>query len=448
MLTNLYLENFKTWAEVDVEFRGLTGLFGANSSGKSSIIQFLLLLKQTKEATDRTISLDFNGKFARLGAVTDALHNHDPDLTLTWKLDFELDDDLVIQDPSNKRTAFLVKSNQFSISSSVENSSLGAVGTKLQYWVGKTEFSLERKRGDKNAFDLKAKGLDFKFIRTPGRAWQLPSPNKSYAFPDQARTYYQNASLLADLEATYEKEIDNIYYLGPLREPPKREYVWGKTRPLDVGLKGELVIDAILAASADKRQYNLVHRGRLKSFQEIVAHWLQEMGLIQNFEIKEIAQGTGYYQAWVRTRKNSPPVLLTDVGFGISQVLPIIVLLYYVPENSTVIFEQPEIHLHPLAQSALADLFINVWHRRGVQIVFESHSEHLLLRMQRRIAEEELDDDDIIMHSAAFDSRGSKLDQLEINELGQIANWPSHFMGDAFGETLAAEKARLKRLMK
>jgi predicted ATPase len=172
------------------------------------------------------------------------------------------------------------------------------------------------------------------------------------------------------------------------------------------------------------------------------------MGLIEAFEIKEIAQGTGYYQAWVQTRKNSPPVLLTDVGFGISQVLPIIVLLYYVPENSTVIFEQPEIHLHPLAQSAVADLFINVWERRGVQIVFESHSEHLLLRMQRRIAEEALNDEDVIMHSASSNGRGSKLEELLIDELGQISNWPAHFMGDAFGETLAAEKARLKRLMK
>jgi hypothetical protein len=279
MLTNLHLENFKSWADVDVEFRGLTGLFGANSSGKSSIIQFILLLKQTKEATDRTLSLDFNGRFVRLGGVNDALHGHDSELTLSWKLDFELENELTIQDPSDKRTAWLVKSDEFSIASSVESGSLGAVGTKLQYWVGDKEFSLERKRGDKNAFDLKAKGLEFKFIRTPGRAWQLPGPNKSYAFPDQARTYYQNASLLADLEATYEEQIDKVYYLGPLREPPKREYVWGKTRPIDVGLRGELVIDAILAASADKRHYNLVHRGRLRSFQEIVAYWLQERQL-------------------------------------------------------------------------------------------------------------------------------------------------------------------------
>lgn len=172
------------------------------------------------------------------------------------------------------------------------------------------------------------------------------------------------------------------------------------------------------------------------------------MGLIHSFEIKEIAEGAGYYQALVKIGRHSTPALLTDVGFGVSQVLPIIVLLYYAPENSTIIIEQPEIHLHPLAQSALADLFINVVERRGLQILFESHSEHLLLRLQRRIAEEILGQDDVILHSASYRGNASHLGQLEVDEFGQIYNWPEHFMGDAFGETLAAEKARLRRFNK
>jgi predicted ATPase len=448
MINNLWIENFKTWSQVEAECRPLTGLFGANSSGKSSIIQFILLLKQTKEATDRSIALDFNGRYVKLGRFYDVIHNHDRELDLNWSIEFELDAQLTIRDPSSKRTDVLEKSNEFALSATVEDGELGAVGTEIHYWIGNSEFYLERKRGDRTAFDLKAKGSNFKFIRTPGRAWQLPGPNKSYAFPDQARTYYQNASLLADLEAAYEAEIDNIYYLGPLREHPKREYIWSKTRPIDVGLRGELTVDAILAATVDDRRFNLVHRGKLRSFQEIVAYWLKKMGLIHSFEIKEIAEGAGYYQALVKIGKNSTPTLLTDVGFGVSQVLPIIVLLYYVPEDSTVILEQPEIHLHPLAQSSLADLFINVMERRGVQIIFESHSEHLLLRLQRRMAEEELDDDDIILHSASYKGNESHLSQLELDELGQIRNWPEHFMGDAFGETLAAEKARLKRMKK
>ena len=72
---------------------------------------------------------------------------------------------------------------------------------------------------------------------------------KGYAFPDQARTYYQNAGFLADLEAAYEAELDNVFYLGPLREFPQRDYLWARSRPTDVGRKGEKAIDAILAAT-------------------------------------------------------------------------------------------------------------------------------------------------------------------------------------------------------
>lgn len=448
MLSELKIQNFKTWEKVYLEFRPITGLFGANSSGKSSLIQFLLLLKQTKEATDRGIALNFTGRFANVGSFRDVIYRHEENRGLWWSLEFNLEDDLVLQDPSTKRTAALVKSDQFAVESSVEQGSLGAVSTSLSYHVGRQTFSLVRKSNEKTAFDLQAEGSAFRFIRTPGRAWQLPGPTKAYAFPDQARTYYQNASLLADLEATYEKQIDNIYYLGPLREHPKREYVWSRTRPVDVGLAGEKTIDAILAATADSEKFNLVHRGKLKSFQEIVAHWLKEMGLISSFTIREIAKGSGYFQALVKVKPHSPEALLTDVGFGVSQVLPIIVLLYYVPEDSTVILEQPEIHLHPLAQSALADLFINVAERRNIQIIFESHSEHLLLRIQRRIAEDELDADDVILHSASYRDGESVLEELNVDDLGQISNWPENFMGDAFGETLAAERARLKRLSK
>ena len=69
---------------------------------------------------------------------------------------------------------------------------------------------------------------------------------------------------------------------------------------------------------------------------------------------------------------------MTDVGFGVSQVLPVLVLLYYVPEGSIVLMEQPEIHLHPSVQSDLADVMLEVAHDIvEVQIIVESHSEHL-----------------------------------------------------------------------
>jgi predicted ATPase len=125
-------------------------------------------------------------------------------------------------------------------------------------------------------------------------------------------------------------------------------------------------------------------------------------------------------------------------------VLPVITLLQYVPEGSTVVLEQPEIHLHPLAQAALADVIIQAATHRKVQVILESHSEHLLLRLQRRIAQKSVSAKDIKLYFCDAPRGVSTLTPLALDLFGNILNWPDKFMGDAFGETAEAELARLK----
>src|ERR1019366_2463681 len=103
MLRRLTFTNFKTWEKADIEFGQVTGLFGTNSSGKTSLIQFLLMLKQTKEATDRALSLELNGNYVKLGSFGDVVFGHDDKLSIEWSLSFEQVDDLVIVDPAQKR---------------------------------------------------------------------------------------------------------------------------------------------------------------------------------------------------------------------------------------------------------------------------------------------------------------------------------------------------------
>jgi predicted ATPase len=141
-------------------------------------------------------------------------------------------------------------------------------------------------------------------------------------------------------------------------------------------------------------------------------------------------------------------VLITDVGFGVSQVLPVLVLCYYAPEGSTIILEQPEIHLHPSVQAGLADVFIDAIKTRKIQIIVESHSEHLLRRLQRRIAEEKdgLSSQDIKLYFCNSKQDGSSsLTTLEIDDFGNIANWPENFFGDEIGDLFAMTEAAMKR---
>ncbi len=410
------------------------------------------MLKQTKEATDRALSLELNGNYVQLGLFGDFVFGHDDKLSIEWSFSFEQADDLVILDLEGKRGQALIRSKFVKVDGSVMAKGGAPQAQRLKYSVGDGTKDAPRQvvslfprvKGD--GFYLKAEGTDFHFVRTQGRAWTLPGPVKSYAFPDQARTYFQNASFLSDLEAAFENALDSIYYLGPLRDYPKRDYLWARSRPHDVGLKGEKAIDAILAATEAKETRNLKYKAKRKSFQEVVAYWLTEMGLIYEFKVAEITKVSNRWQAHVRVRPGGPEVLLTDVGFGVSQVLPVITLLYYVPEGATVILEQPEIHLHPRAQTRLADVIINIAERRNVQVILESHSEHLLLRLQRRIAEEQISADKVKLYFCEIEGTTSKALPLKLDLFGNIKNWPENFMGDAFGETAAAEKARLKRM--
>jgi len=180
-------------------------------------------------------------------------------------------------------------------------------------------------------------------------------------------------------------------------------------------------------------------------FEIFIAHWLKKLGLISDFTVTELAKNSNLYKVEVRKEKKSANVLITDVGFGVSQFLPVLVLLYYVPEGSIVLLEQPEIHLHPAVQSGLADVIVNAVQTRNIQVVVESHSEHLLRRLQLRVADESVGADDMAIYFCETWGGESKLLDLNLNLFGEIENWPPNFFGDELGEVAAIHKAALKR---
>ena len=173
--------------------------------------------------------------------------------------------------------------------------------------------------------------------------------------------------------------------------------------------------------------------------------WLKDLGLISSFEVQPITPGGQLFQVWVRRSPKAARVLITDVGFGVSQILPVIALCYYAPKGSTLILEQPEIHLHPAVQSGLVDVIIDAIHKRGIQIILESHSEHLLRRLQRRMAEEKLSPQDAALYFCSSERGESRITPLELDNFGNISNWPDNFFGDEFGELAAAQEAIINR---
>ena len=219
-----------------------------------------------------------------------------------------------------------------------------------------------------------------------------------------------------------------------MRTKTKRSYSWSGVNPESVGDAGENTIAAILSAKKQNKKLKFPH-SNYKEFEVIISESLKKMGLIEEYRIEKIGERQEY-EVKVRIKGADQFVGLPDVGFGVSQVLPVIVQLFYAPDNSVIFIEQPEIHLHPNAQALLADVIIDAINmrenqkKRRVQVIIETHSEHLLRRLQRRISEEEIKTSDVKAYFAKNNQKSSQLEELNVDEYGNILNWPDGFFGD------------------
>ncbi len=430
MITELRVQNFKSWQDTKtLQFAPLTGLFGANSSGKTSILQMLLMLKQTVESPDRyrVLHLGDERSLVDFGTFQDLLYTHNTDLSLQLELSWKSSKLLPLQ-----RT--LIPSKDITFHTEIRKESNQILVEYFHYTTEYHKFGIQRdntgKKEGRNQYELIHEG--FNAIPNQEGPLELPPPVKCYGFPDEVGANYQNLGFLSDYVLAFEKLLSNITYLGPLREYPQRSYIWAGERPQDVGVRGEKAIPALLAARADgltsPRLIN-VKRSH-KPIEERILEWLQKMELIDSYSLEPIAENRNDYEFRVKKSQKSSEVLITDVGFGVSQLLPLLVLCYYVPENTTIILEQPEIHLHPKVQSDLADVLIDVVKNRNVQIILESHSALLLNRLQRRIAEEQIDVEDTALYFCQINDGTSEIDRMRIDEYGNILNWPQDFFGD------------------
>lgn len=367
MLKHLTIENFKAWEKAEIDYGSITGFFGTNSSGKSSLLQFLLMLKQTVE---NRFELETDGDYAKLGVFEDLIYSHDMNNSIKWLIDADVDEVYPTFDVN---------------------------GDELYFRT-----------------DLLCNGV-------------INKEKNKISFEDDDH-------IIPEIQMKFHSLFADIKYLGPLRAPPQRFYYWANTSPSFLGNAGENTPTVILAR-------------RLKDplFEPSIAASLVKLGIVHSFGMEEIAPHTNQWQAKVVIKEGGRKVSLTDVGFGLSQVLPVITLLHMVPENSIVLLEQPELHLHPSAQANLADVIIDVVQTRKIQVIFESHSEQLLLRLQRRIAEEKIKAEDVKLYFCDIIKGKSELKPLEMDEYGVISNFPEDFMGDAFTEVAKAELARIDR---
>lgn len=459
MLTHLNLRNFKGWRDTGpVTLKPLTVLFGTNSSGKSSLEQFFLMLRQTVESSDRKLVLHPGDRetAVNLGSFEEMIHRRDKSAKLEFGFEWTLPAPLNVEDPKSGQS-WSGNSMAFECCVGLQNGKLTQLGVeRFAYRLkqnGKDVLTvnLEGTGGARAEFKLTA--TPFNLVRVTGRSWQLGAPSRFYGFPEQVSAYYQNADFVQDFSLALEQMLRSVCYLGPLRSRGERLYQWAGGEPENVGFAGEHSVSAMLAAK--ERLLNTGYRKHTRAFQKLIAEELQQLGLIDAFEVKQISANRKEYEVKIKTPGAPDWVDLPDVGFGVSQILPVVVQSFYAPPGSILFIEQPELHLHPGAQSNLADLFIDTLasrehgNLRGVQLIIETHSEHFLNRLQRRIAEanpaKPISSDDVACYFARTTGKESTLEALQMDLFGNIQNWPPNFFGDSMGDLMAMQKAAAER---
>ena len=417
MITELRVQNFKSWQDTDdLQLAPLTGLFGANNSGKTSILQVLLMLKQTAEhpSPDWNEPLYFGDEesLVNLGSFDDIIHRASSNSSLSIFVSWKLPEKLPLQNIGEMDTL------AFSLHMFMDTLE------GFNYRVGEHSFHVDTVTQTNNTGD----GY---YVSIPYGEDSAQSLFRCYGIRGASTTTQE---VFYDLEETFENLFSRVLYLGPLRQNPRHRYLWEGDHPKGVGKYGEQAIAALLS-----------NRVQLHPIDEQIPKWLQRLGLIDSYRVNPISDTKQDYEFLVKQYKDGPEVRLTDVGFGVSQVLPVLILCYSAPEGSILILEQPEAHLHPSAQSELGDVLVDVVKNRNVQIILESHSAFMLHRLQRRIAEEQISETDTALYFCQINDGTSEIEQLDVDEYGNIRNWPQNFFGDDVGDLVEKTKAEMKR---
>jgi hypothetical protein len=255
----------------------------------------------------------------------------------------------------------------------------------------------------------------------------------SEPWPERPQWSQQPLSIYKD---QLENVLASIRYIGPLRARPTRAYGALDNGADWVGSTGEYASQALLQGTTRKHSSS-------KELSLLFAHWVEKLDIPYKFHVRSVGDqvlGDGIRTTLVDQR-SKVSVGLTDVGSGVGQVLPLLVQAAF-GEAQIMCVEQPELHLHPRAQSALGDVLLESAGLRGsrsqakaTQWVVETHSETLLLRIKRRIREGEVDPADVCVLYVDPSRSGSVVSRLRLNDHGDfVDDWPRGFFEEAFNE--------------
>ncbi len=379
MITEVSIDNFKCFSNNETfTFGKLNLLTGINGRGKSTLLQSLLLLSQTLRRMNTPQRLLINGEWIELGTFDDIKSSSSKknSIVFHFKTDDTQQNDL-----------------RFEYGEVVNNPRIANLAGRII--DGEDKF-IEMSEATKDSTQTKL-SIDIKKTLIPLGALNTSSIFHKFHF------------IAADR-------------LGPV------EYVKKKDIPesLQLGIKGENLINVLAFNGNDIEVNDGIRRGdgSNKLLNQTI-EWLAYILDGANININGKEKASSILMMLINSQSNEHSYKPANVGFGYSYVLPLIVTGLLAKAGDVVIIENPEAHLHPRAQSRIAEFFSKVA-SFGVQVFIESHSEHILngLRVSALNPEISISFDQIAIH---YFNELFHADKLNLNEKGKITNWPDGF---------------------
>ena len=490
------IKNVKSYLDSGtIEIAPLTVFVGQNSCGKSSLLRFPVVLSQSYLSSNY-VPILFSGRYVDYGFFEDVVHNHDKDnFSFEYSYDVNLSDDRDFryvtphfeiknvgrEENNTRRVTMQINIKRIEKRTLVESSSMLIDGkkiitfgrieegfyVKLLYYIDEKNsfkkvnyiFELEHLHFEAGGFPFYDSGELFNsmfayFMGEDKQEEKTSLFKKLFLIDDHIKTdlspaektivelmdcFDKISNIMSHVYRFFNDDSKNLSYIGPFRDAPSRIY---RNSELDlggrVGTHGENVSNIL--AKNDKKTKKIVAE---------TSKWLEEnMGY--KLTIEEI--GNGFFQIVLIDRKGVRSNI-SDVGFGVSQVLPVVLQVIRegvvkkinidggVPVNKSIYIEQPELHLHPAAQSKLADLFSEcVCKEYGTNIVIETHSEHLIRKLQVLISDKDnaLTSDMVKIYYVDKNTRGNGIvTEMKIASNGKFeTEWPSGFFDQAHTLTM------------
>ena len=417
-ITGIEVTGFKSAADtVHVNFRNITIFAGANSAGKSTIMQPLLMIKQTIETPFDPGGLSIGGPLARF-THADQFFSHTSLKTSgdVFSIGF--------WQGTHKTTLSYGRASSGIID--VMEMSFGSRGKSHTWRPG--EVLTEDSPSLKYIEDQKIYGNIYprQYFNDLFKNFQLKIlPDRSFLIvnllrKDDDAAISRGRSIFASPANSLSEQVRKLIYLPGLRGNPERNYVISAAGPEFPGSFNDYVASIIHYWVVSKDE-------KLKILQKN----LKDLGLTWRVTTKSVDDTR------VEVRVGRLPnaaqggakdtVNIADVGFGVSQTLPVLVALLSAEPGRMVFVEQPELHLHPKAQVALADIILQAADR-GVRVIIETHSSLLILALQTVVAEGRISPDRISMNWFSRDNTGqTRVIEATLGNDGSYGEWPADF---------------------